>query len=584
MRFTEALKIVQNRPAEAQPFVVTLACGFTPLHLEVFLAAHLQSSVPDRFVKVSTGLYGDLAGTVQAIPEAPPDALAIAIEWPDLDPRLGYRHTGGWGPSDLADIVRNVENTAEHLKNAIRSIPDVIRVVVSLPTLPLPPIFYTPVSQTAEAELCMQSALLDLAKSVATAHVAIISSQELAERSPTGARFDLKTDLLTGIPYTLAHAEAVAQTFAYLIRPPTPKKGLITDADDTLWRGIIGDLGVNGVTWDLSSHAQVHGVYQQLLRALAEQGVFIGIASKNDPELVRNAFARSDMLLPLHRVFPLEVHWHAKSGSVERILKTWNIGADSVVFVDDSPMELAEVKQQHPGMECVLFPKHNYAHAPSFFRELRGYFAKLHITQEDAMRLDSIRQSATWRQPGEGSAVPETFLGAMNARMTVDFQGAAADPRVLELVNKTNQFNLNGIRYTEADWRKQMALPGAFVASVAYEDRFGPLGKIAVLQGREEGTILHITTWVMSCRSFARRIEHQCIRMLFSKFAATRICFQFAPTPKNGPLQEFFQHLMKTKPCAPFDLRREIFDANCPELYQTVMYADQPHEMADVPR
>ena len=140
---------------------------------------------------------------------------------------------------------------------------------------------------------------------------------------------------------------------ARLLAPPAPRKGIVTDLDDTLWSGLAGEIGPEGVSWDLASHSQLHGLYQKLLAALAEEGVLIGVASKNDPAVVERTFEREDLLLRADRIFPVEAHWGAKSGSIERILRTWNISADSVVFVDDSAMELAEVAAAHPGMECL---------------------------------------------------------------------------------------------------------------------------------------------------------------------------------------------------------------------------------------
>src|SRR5262249_30432752 len=157
-------------------------------------------------------------------------------------------------------------------------------------------------------------------------------------------------------------------------------------------------------------------------------------------------------------------HWNAKSGSVGRILQTWNIAAESVVFVDDSPMELAEVAAAHPGIECVLFPKDDYNACLAMLRRLRDLCGRERVSADDSIRLASIRQGAAFREQSSAESAPESFLQQLNAAVTVDF-GAGEQPRVLELVNKTNQFNLNGRRYTEADWRKLLAAPGAFVAA-----------------------------------------------------------------------------------------------------------------------
>ena len=138
--------------------------------------------------------------------------------------------------------------------------------------------------------------------------------------------------------------------------PAPPKKGIITDLDQTLWKGILGDAGVDGISWSLDGKSQAHALYQQVLASLADSGVLVAIASKNDPDLVEAALQRPDILLPPSQIFPMEVGWGVKSDAVGRILETWNIGADSVVFVDDSPMELAEVAEKYPGIECLRFP------------------------------------------------------------------------------------------------------------------------------------------------------------------------------------------------------------------------------------
>uniref|UniRef100_Q01X43 FkbH like protein n=1 Tax=Solibacter usitatus (strain Ellin6076) TaxID=234267 RepID=Q01X43_SOLUE len=570
MKLTEALEILRNRARDAPRFAVTLACGFTPLHLQTFLRAHLQTRLPARSVEISVGLYGDITGTVENLTLTSGDAAAIVVEWADLDARLGYRHSGGWGPSELMDIVMSAERAVERLAQGIRRAPDSLPIAVSLPTLPMAPVFYASMHEASSAEMKLQEAVIAAGHGLsALPNVAILSGQLLGEQSPPGSRYDLKSDLLSGLPYTIAHASAMGNGLAELIVPGAPKKGLITDLDDTLWNGIVGDAGVENITWDLASHSQVHGLYQQLLRALAEQGVLIAAASKNDPELVDQAFARTDILLPRDRVFPMEAHWHAKSVSVGRILRTWNIGADSVVFVDDNAMELAEVGEAHPGIECVRFPKSDDAAAAGFLRDLRQAFAKRQVNEEDGLRRESIRSaSELHRAVEDGQSAPDAFLAEMKARMKVDFEPSASDARVLELINKTNQFNLNGIRYGETDWRNALARDCAFAASVAYEDRFGPLGKIAVMAGYRNDASLRITTWVMSCRAFARRIEHQCVRLLFERFGVEEIEFDFAATPRNGPVQEFLAAITAGKP--PFLLRRDTFEDNLPRLFHEV--------------
>src|SRR5579863_335530 len=139
----------------------------------------------------------------------------------------------------------------------------------------------------------------------------------------------------------------------------------------------------------------------------------------------------------------------------------------------------------------------------------------------------------------QAGAQDDTFLAQANAKMTIEFDPPAEDLRVLELVNKTNQFNLNGRRFTELEWRKQITdPPGAFVMAVSYRDRFGPPGKIAVIRGRICGAAVEVDTWVMSCRALSRSIEHRCLGILFERFSAEEIQLHFAATARNAPFGE----------------------------------------------
>jgi FkbH-like protein len=568
---TEALRITQSVPRDARPFPVTLACGFTPLHLQTFLAAHLQLALPDRKVTIAPGVYGDLAGTLEAIGEtAQVDAVVVAMEWPDLDPRLDYRNAGSWGLSAANDIVASARVMLDRIATALSRIPAGPRTALSLPTLALPPLFHTPGWQASQAELLLRSDVLRFAAEVAQqGRIAVINSQTLDTDSHAAARHDLKSDLYNGLPYSIEHADHVAAQLAMTVAPPPPKKGIISDLDDTLWSGIAGEVGPEAVTWDLSSHAQLHGIYQKLLSSLAESGTLIGVASKNDPAVVTKAFERKDLLLRPDQVFPIEVHWNAKSGSVARILEAWNISADSVIFVDDSPMELAEVAAAHPGIECVLFPRNDYAAALKMFQQLRDRCGKERVSKDDALRLESIRRGAAFREQVSTVATPESFLKDIGAVITFDF-AVPGEPRVVELVNKTNQFNLNGQRYTQPDWQKLVTQPGAVLAAVSYEDKFGPLGTIAAAAGHIEGRKLTLDVWVMSCRAFARRIEHQTLKMLLGTTRAAEIEFRFAPTAKNSPLREFVTTLTGEEPKGEFRLTRSQFEAKCPALYHEV--------------
>jgi FkbH-like protein len=527
-------------------------------------------------VLVSTDVYGDMTGALARVLGSTADMCAIALEWQDVDSRLGFRQLGGWGPKELANIVVGVQSKVVAIKEALESLPTHLPIALSLPALALPPVFHTPPWQLSEAEIRLRQAAGELALwASGRANIRLVrqhrqqrEDQAVDVCSPQA--FDFKGELLAGLPYSIAHADRLAQSFAQLLVPPVPKKGLITDLDDTLWAGIAGEVGPESVSWDLDSKTQLHGLYQQLLRALADQGVLIGVASKNDPETVEAVFQRADIVLPRDRVFPVEAHWNAKSESVARILDTWNVHADSVVFVDDSSSELAEVKVAHPGMECIRFNGQDYAEVHSLLYRLRDMFAKQVVTQEDGLRRESLRAGGIFREwkqsPGTSH---EDFLRDAGARIAFDF-AVAANPRSLELVNKTNQFNLNGTRYNEAEWSAKLARQDAFAVNASYRDKYGPLGVIAVLAGQASATAVTVNTWVMSCRAFGRRIEYQCLNAILARFSAQEIVFEFSTTPRNECLQEFSKSLLGEKPSGPFSISRAAFLDKCPKLYHEV--------------
>jgi FkbH-like protein len=579
MKLAEALKLVNAAaPPDAERFTVYLACGFLPLHLTTFLAAHLRLRLPARAVEIQTGLYGDLPGNLAQLAKSGMHAGAVVIEWSDFDPRLGLRRLGGWGPGVLPDIEATVQgSTAQLLKllEATSQSMSAIPVALCLPTLPLPPISFQPNSQSALAQLLLEQTLADFALSAAQLpQVKIVSRPRLDAVSPVADRLDVKSELATGFPYRTTHASSVAELLAALIQPSPPKKGLITDLDDTLWRGLVGEVGVARISWELDQHSHIHALYQQLLGALAESGVLLAVASKNDPALVSETLRREDLLLPRDRLFPVEVNWNPKSQSVGRILAAWNINPDAVVFVDDSPMELAEVKANYPAMECLLFPRDNDQAGYELLEKLRDLFGKQEILAEDAIRVASLRSGSEFQKMGhESSQTLETFLAQVEAELTlgpVTIADGAGAPRAFELVNKTNQFNLNGRRLSDAEFQAALQRPGAVSLLVGYADKFGPLGKIAVVLGQVEASVLKIDTWVMSCRAFSRHIEYKCLEYLFESLNVTEIGLEFEPTPRNGPLREFLSQFCDGELTPPLRIQRETFMSKKPRLAQKI--------------
>jgi FkbH-like protein len=574
MKLIEALNILRKAPSEsAEKFVVFLVSGFTPLHLDTLLAAQLQRLDPEHRIKLHTGLYGDFMGNLERAAETGPAAVALIMEWQDLDPRLGIRSLGGWLPDVLPNIIENVRGRLASIESVLQKISTEVPVAVCFPTLPFPPISYTPGWQASSFEMEVRARVASTVDHVVRfPNVKVVNSQQLDLLSPLGQRFDVSSEILTGFSYRFSHASVLAELLSQLINGPVPKKGLITDLDDTVWQGILGEVGPEGVSWELEHHSHMHAVYQQLLQALSAEGVLVAIASKNDPKLVAEVFNKRSPILPESAVFPIEAHWGPKSESVGRILKAWNVGADSVVFIDDSAMELAEVKQAYPAVECIPFPQGDPAGIYELLRRLRDLFGKSAIREEDAIRLASLRQAEAIPRGEQASEFGrENFLEHAEAELSITFAKETLDPRALELVNKTNQFNLNGKRHTQTSLRSYLRDPNAFLMVVSYKDKYGPLGKIAVIAGHLLARTLSIDTWVMSCRAFARRIEHRCLDELIAKFGPDKIEFDFTETPRNGPIRTFLIEALGTPLESPYRASSRVFLERRQRTYHRIL-------------
>ncbi len=574
VKLIEALRIIAGVAPGLPERPFELICGFTPLHLETFLRATLQQRVPNQQVVIRSGLFGDVPGNIERARNAGAREAAILIEWADLDPRLGWRSAGGWLPEQLPDIVQTTDATLRRSEASIAALAGAgASVALSMPTLPLPPVSFTPGWLNSDFETRLHALLAGAVVRLASIPgVRVVNHQRLAMQAPLSERADPRAELATGFPYRQAFSDILARLVADVMVPPPAKKGLVTDLDDTLWRGILGEVGVAGIACSLDREAQVHAIYQQVLVSLAGSGVLLAIASKNEPEIVAAAFAREDLIVAEQHFFPSLVHWGPKSESIETILQSWNVAADSVVFVDDSEIELAEVQARFPEIDCLLFPKDDPAAVVALVSRLRDLFGKERLHEEDRLRLDSLRASAALHETAHSAATDlDAFLAGTGAELHLEFANDGSDARLLELVNKTNQFNLNGRRYTEQEWQAHLRRPDSFVLGVTYADKFGKLGKIAVVAGRCAADEVHVDCWVMSCRAFSRRIEFQCLQGLFDRFGAERILLDFTETPRNSPLRDFLHTLFDSAPLGtPLVLSREQFQSRTPHLHHTV--------------
>ncbi|MCW2855957.1 MAG: FkbH like protein [Marmoricola sp.] len=529
-------------PDDAPTLTVGLASSFTPLHLQTFLHASVQVARPESRVVMLPGLYGALTESIGHVADQGPDLCAVLIEWSDLDPRLGLRESATARRAELDDIIATAQVRLARIRQGLEAVASACPVAVVLPTLELPYVYASPAGRVGVLEARLDLLVAEYAGSLLGVNGLRIVSLETAV-----SERDLQSDLRSGFPFTTARAAELAHAAAEALLPRPTMKGLITDLDDTLWRGLVGEIGPDAVTWDLESGTLVHGLYQQLLAEFSRRGVLIGVCSKNEPDVVARALARPDLLVDAGSLFPIEASWNSKSAAVDRILAAWNISAQDVVFVDDSDLELAEVSAAHPGITALKFPTQEPRAVGELLTRLGALFWRERLTAEDAVRVSSLRSAAALEQDRSQAEDPVQFLRGLDGQVLIDDHDLWDSVRAFELVNKTNQFNLNGHRVAEAEWHKRRTRPGAVGWSMTYGDRFGTLGAISVLTGVLDGGTLTLDTWVLSCRAFSRGIEHHVLAALIERYEPTRIRFDFVPTDRNGVVAQLMKSLGYTE-------------------------------------
>ncbi len=325
-------------------------------------------------------------------------------------------------------------------------------------------------------------------------------------------------------------------------------KCLVLDLDNTLWGGVIGDDGLEGIVLGQGS-AQGEGftAFQTYVAALAQRGVILAVCSKNDEANALAAFDRHpEMVLRRADISAFVANWNDKASNLREIARQLNIGLDALVFADDNPFERNLVRRELPMVAVPELPEE-----PALFsRRLSdaGYFEALALTAEDRDRTLQY-QANRERQSLQGQSTDlGGYLRSLDMRLSWREFDAVGAQRITQLINKTNQFNLTTRRYASHEVDAVMADPRAVGLQLRLADRFGDNGIIAVVIGRltEDGASLDLDTWLMSCRVLGRRVEEATLAIVVevaASFGAGRILGRYLPSEKNAMVADLYERL-----------------------------------------
>jgi len=340
------------------------------------------------------------------------------------------------------------------------------------------------------------------------------------------------------------YADFVCRTLA-AIRGRS-RKCLILDLDNTLWGGVIGDDGLDGIALSPGdARGEAFRAVQQTAVDLRRRGVVLAVCSKNDEAAARQPFqSHPEMLLKEADISVFVANWDDKATNIERIARQLELGLDALVLLDDNPVERAQVRSALPE---VAVPE--LGSDPSDFPRIllsAGYFESTAFTREDLTRADMYKGNAERAQAFEGARNLDDFLRSL--QMEVEFARfrASARKRITQLINKTNQFNLTTRRYTEQQIAALESSAEHYTLQITARDRFGDNGMIGVVICRIGSEQWDIDSWLMSCRVLNRGIEQAvCNRLVrdMQRAGATRLSGWYIPTPRNTIVANLFERL-----------------------------------------
>lgn len=319
------------------------------------------------------------------------------------------------------------------------------------------------------------------------------------------------------------------------------KKALVLDLDNTLWGGIIGEVGPEGI--ELGSETPTglaYADFQRYLKMLAERGILLTVASKNETEPAQSGFSRADSPLAVKDFLCFEANWGPKSQSIEKISAELNLLPESFVFVDDNPAERAEVTGRHPSVTAppVSVPENSIA-----LLDKAGYFETTVLSADDIKRNDMYRDNAERTKLQASAGDYTSYLKSLE--MTAYIAPFASDQleRVTQLINKTNQFNLTTRRYTPAEVSACAQSDNSITLAGRLVDRFGDNGLTSAIIATIKESTAYVDLWIMSCRVFKRQFEYAMFDELLQqakKLGVTRIIGSWHPTAKNLLVEDFY--------------------------------------------
>lgn len=427
-------------------------------------------------------------------------------------------------PTPVVDLATAIETAA-------RRVPETRFVVLCCPP--------SPACQNDPRIGAMEDGLAALTRSVPA--VDVVTSRVIKRLYPVDAYFDAHTDRMAGIPYTRAFFAALGTMISRRLEAwrRRPAKVVVVDCDNTLWSGVVGEDGVSGLAVD-----ECRVILQLFLLRQAKSGRLLCICSKNEEQDVLDVLDHHpDMLLRRKDFVSARANWQPKSDNLQSLSAELGIALDSFIYLDDSAVECASVRENCPEVLVLQLPV-DTGQIQEFLDSVWEFDVTTE-TEEDRNRLELYQLDARRRGSESAARTIEEFLSGLNLSVCFGKVDMRSLDRAEQLTSRTNQFNLNGVRRSAAELRRLAESPSSGIALVRAEDRFGDYGAIGLMV-YDCAETMSVETFLLSCRALGKRIEHRmALQLAEAALAAGYRTFDMnlIHTPKNTPIRQFLDSL-----------------------------------------
>ena len=509
-----------------------IACGFVN-GLDVHIYQSGFSQFRQDVVNAASGLY-----------EFAPDVVVLAVEGKDWIPEL---YSTSLQASEVA-----VDAALHRVRQEVASLLEIIRnrskatILLHNFSQPIYPALGILDLRSTEGQslsvLKLNQWMAEYSRELVGTYV--LDYAGLVAKYGAFQWYDQRLDHIAAAPIRMEALPYLAAEYMKFFRALTgrTRKCLITDLDNTLWGGVLGEVGLHGIELGTTYPGSAFMEFQKVLSQLQRRGVLLAIASKNNSEDVDQVFAQHPhMILRREQFASMQVNWKRKSDSVREISSRLDISPDHMVFVDDNPAECEEVSNAIPMVRTICLPAQPEQFVHAVLEE--GLFDSLSYSLEDSRRTELYRQREQAAILRDRTGTLEDFYHSLQMNAVFSPVRAATLARAAQLTQKTNQFNATTRRYTESQLADLTQNPDWILTTVTVRDRFGDNGIVGLMFATLEDRAMEIDTFLLSCRVIGRSIETAMLAYLCKETVARGLCElrgRVVPTAKNDPVRDLF--------------------------------------------